>query len=193
MGFSYLNNNNWANITREERVFCSDLFHTIQGNEKKFIRWLKNKEWLDNKKLIFIDVELEEEWEIAYEVCFYRDYFSVIKNMGVGSSDFSPKRTFDLCLFSEKRIIIIEAKVQQPFEYRDIIKYTNDKTAIQRLIGTGVEVELVALASSIYFINHKRFGKQSTLSAFDGLLAWKELYEYFGNKRFDLADKMYNT
>ena len=63
---NYFGNKAWADITREERYFCSYLYHSIIGKEKQFVKWLNT-----NTKL-----KLNESvnWELGFEVCFYRDY-----------------------------------------------------------------------------------------------------------------------
>ena len=55
------------------------------------------------------------DWDLGYEVCFYRD-LSWPCQKTAHQDGYAAKRTFDLCLFGEKAIIIIEAKVFQRFE-----------------------------------------------------------------------------
>ena len=43
MGFEYLKNKTWLEITREERLFSAYLFFLIKENEGKFIFWLNQK------------------------------------------------------------------------------------------------------------------------------------------------------
>ena len=106
MGLTYLNGNSWAQVSREERFFCAQLFNLIQSDDiKGFIQYLNSNHSLS----------LDEcaNWEIAYEVCFYRDLWQHRRRSG---TLFSPKRTFDLCLFSDSAIIVIEAKAHQEFD-----------------------------------------------------------------------------
>ncbi len=56
MGFTYLSNRNWGDITREERFFCMHLYWDVKGREKEFVRWLNNKQ---------IKLNVEDEWEIS--------------------------------------------------------------------------------------------------------------------------------
>jgi len=88
MGYSYLNGKNWLKVTREERLFCSYLYHDIIGVEKEFVVWLNAQP--DDKTL---NLPPQDDWEIGYEVCFYRDFLRVIKGESVNDSKYSPKRT----------------------------------------------------------------------------------------------------
>lgn len=113
MGFDYLDKKNWIDITREERFFCAYLYFDIKKDVNNFINWL-NENTLDpkyNDKKIHLGLDVKQEWDVGFEVCFYRDYKH--QNRESVQKDYSPKRTFDLCLFSPDTIIIIEAKVQQ--------------------------------------------------------------------------------
>jgi len=112
MVLSYFGNKKrWENITREERYFCSVLFWHVKNNslENQFIKCLN--ELTESKKNDHLN-----KWEIGYEVCFYRDYLKAIHNRSTHNTDYSGKRTYDMCLFSENRIIIIEAKAHQKLE-----------------------------------------------------------------------------
>jgi hypothetical protein len=110
MGFEYFEGKNWIDISREERLYCAHLYFQIRGKELEFVKWLN-----ENHKM---KLPTESEWEIGYEVCLYRDYFKQLRDETIckDNVDYPPKRTFDLCLFSEENIVIIEAKVQQRFD-----------------------------------------------------------------------------
>lgn len=56
-----------------------------------------------------INVEQNDKWKVGYEVCFYRDWFKA-QGQSAKKLGFSGKRTFDLCFFSNKAMVIIEAK-----------------------------------------------------------------------------------
>src|SRR5438046_1156373 len=116
MGFPYFNDKSWIDLTREERYFCAELFFYYKAEPKKIIEFLFN---CSSIKGAVTDEDLNGEWELAYEVCFYRDvcwYLYDEHKISFSQAEYSPKRTFDLCLFSEEKILIIEAKVQQPFK-----------------------------------------------------------------------------
>lgn len=103
----YFGNKSWSDITREERYFCAELFFDIKNNIKAFIYFL-NKRFKTN-------YNIDQHWEVGFEVCFYRD-FLFDKGNKVRETEYSDKRTFDLCLFSNKEILIIEAKADQKFD-----------------------------------------------------------------------------
>jgi len=129
--FSYLGDQSWLQITREERFYCSHLYHSILGKEKEFVKWLNTK----------TELSLDErtDWEISFEVCFYRDFLkskgkTIIDYNRKHQTSFSQKRTFDLCLFSNRRILIIEAKVQQGFTIKQIDEIKEDKKMVVEIL-----------------------------------------------------------
>lgn len=193
MGISYFGPyKKWVDITRTEQLFCSYLYHTVKGNENNFIKLLNNSIPIRGKKISFTESELECEWEIGYEVCFYRDYLYKIKQQSVRNSEFSPKRTFDLCLFSENKIIVIEAKVFERFLSKDTKNYKKDKNSIRKLLNQpNLQVHLVALTSSKYLENQEQSGDSQLLSCFDGYITWQGLYNYYQNEMFFEAEKRY--
>jgi len=154
--FGYLGNKSWSQITREERFFCSHLYYSILNKGKEFINWLNDNLKNNNNNL---KLNPDKEWEIGYEVCFYRDYIkamdSSIKQYNKDKEkDYPQKRTFDLCLFSEDQIIIIEAKVQQGFSTKQINEIQKDKILVKQLLSEfnydNVKSETILLYSSGY-------------------------------------------
>lgn len=81
----------WLEITREERYFCAELFFEIRNDPKRFINFLnKNK---------ILEFNPDQDWEIGYEVCFYRDLLYSDRKRVRKYEKYPTKRTFDLCLF----------------------------------------------------------------------------------------------
>ena len=197
MGFSHLGNKNWRDITRDERYFCAELFFHIKGKEKEFVNWL-----MKQPSINCISVEdIEAEWEIGYEVCFYRDYIRVIgeknKNRNIKKSleKYPVKRTFDLCLFSEKKIIIIEAKAQQGFHSEQNSEFEKDRNLLRTLLDEKVSINFIALCSSVHFKNLEKHGKEKGLpKVFEGnWISWNQLKDFNnGNPVFDRAEGLYN-
>jgi len=110
MGFDYLGGGKWSDVTREERYFTLVLYNAI--NKKgvlDFVDFLRNK--------CYANLDYRNDWELAYEVCFYRDLWYLRKKCfeeeGLIDDDYSKKRTFDLCLFSCNQIVVIEAKAHE--------------------------------------------------------------------------------
>jgi hypothetical protein len=194
MGFSYLQGKdkkalNWRDITRDERTYCAELF--FEAREPKKLKAFLT--WLNKQKVIKVSKkELEAEWELGYEVCFYRDVRKM-QGKAIKKSNYSQKRTFDLCLFSENRIIIIEAKAQKGFEKDQNKEFEKDKKSVRKVLGKSQDeltVEVIALASSKYYINKEKRGGLDKV--FTGHFSWKELYDgYAKNPVFMQADESY--
>lgn len=145
MGFTYLHNNKWEEITREERFFCSHLFYKIKQNTiKNFINFLNSKN--DSFK-----INSDNNWDIGYEVCFYRDILHM-RGDTISNTEYSPKRTFDLCLFSNSNIIILEAKAHEQFKRDNIALLRDDKNQIPDFIKQkDMKIKTISIASSNYY------------------------------------------
>lgn len=182
-------NKKWQDITREERFFCSELYHDIKNDIKGFVKFL-------NKNC---DVNLDENayWEIGYEVCFYRDFIkakgSSIKkfnqdnnNLDPKFQQYPPKRTFDLCLFSNKQIVIIEAKADQKFNDTQLNYLKDDVDIFMKRIlkefGSNIEFDSILLSSS---------GDEKEIPGFkDKRIYWNQLQKIYQNKIYDRAENL---
>lgn len=171
----YFGNKSWADITREERYFCAELFFDIKNNTKAFIYFL-------NKRLK-TEFNIDQQWEVGFEVCFYRD-FLYDKGLKVREMDYSDKRTFDLCLFSETDIIIIEAKADQKFDSAQLADLKDDIIKIKEILGekyNKVKVKAYLLNSSHREREIKNFEK----------FTWFDLFSLFNsNPVFLSADNL---
>lgn len=181
MGLSFIDKKSWQDITREERFFCSHLYHSIINRKREFVEWLINNTTLK--------LNPNKHWEIGYEVCFYRDLIHHWKKLGKAipnENQYSPKRTFDLCLFSNDHIVIIEAKAHGKFDgtqRKDAIEKKDIKD-IKKLLGSigyNVEVDLILLHSSKY---HPRNDLIK--------ITWEEVNSKFPSKHFERANSIYN-
>ena len=182
-GLQYFGNKSWAEITREERYFCSYLYHSIIGKEKEFVKWLNA-----NTKL-----QLNESvnWELGFEVCFYRDYLKLLKKSVKtyrysAKRPFPQKRTFDLCLFSNDHIIIIEAKAQQKLNKKQLDHLQEDKKMVKELIRRNkaiVKVDAILLHSKDDSFEDKRFES----------IYWKDLSDFDSSNKslYMRADRLY--
>lgn len=175
MGFSYLDGMSWAEVTRDERFFCQHLFSLIRRDgPAKFLAYVNREAGTS--------LPLDVDWEPAYEACFYRD----LRHLR-GKSDplYSPKRTFDLCLFSEHAILIIEAKAQQGFDADQLTSFAADRGEVEKL--TGVTAYVVGLASSACPVT------PGCAEVFDGpLLTWRGLASIYDEDELLLrADAIY--
>ncbi|MBA7581357.1 hypothetical protein ES708_23259 [subsurface metagenome] len=183
MGFSYLQDKSWLEITREERLYCAFLYWDAKDREKDFISWLD-----DNHDL---QLDSDAGWEIGYEVCFYRD---LLKSRGesVNPTQYSSKRTFDLCLFSEETMVIIEAKVQQMFKESQIRAFQKDRDDIPKIVGKEIDTKIIALASSHYYENYDKFGQKDILKKFDACISWADIYDSYNPRYiYKQADDIY--
>lgn len=112
--------------------------------------------------------------------CFYRDYLHQFNPKL--KSKFPTKRTFDLVLFGEKAIIIIEAKVAEPFKSEQSRIFTEDYNHIKKMIKKNINVYFVALATKKYFNNYKKFGRGEALRPFEGrYLTWEAVSKKYPN------------
>lgn len=176
---SYLHNKNWIDFSREERLFCAHLYFDIKKNVKRFIEFL-------NLKNDSIKNDIHAEWEIAYEVCFYRDWLKNINQSIKDKPDYPQKRTFDLCLFSENKIIIIEAKAQQGFQSTQNESFEKDIKIIQKMFAefkpeTKISIEYCFLGQS------KNVDKEYALDV-QYKISWKEIFELYNDSIYNRAD-----
>jgi hypothetical protein len=174
-GLSWLGGKSWWELSRDERYFCAELFHHIRQDIGYFVGYLNRDHGAD--------LQPNSNWEVVYEACFYRDLWHA------GPRDeplFSPKRTFDLALFSDDDILLIEAKAQQAFDPVQLQLFARDAEQVQK--QTKVKrVRLAALASSLYQPD------ASVREQFSGpYITWKDLAAlYGGDPKLHRADALF--
>jgi len=186
MGFAYLNQKNWSDITREERFFCAHLYFELLKNITPFLKLLAGN------KIIKETLAVENLWEIGFEVCFYRDFIYKIGFNGqheIGKTPYHHlgKRTFDLCLFSEKQIIIIEAKAQQGFDTKQLESFKSDIETVRQLLGENIDIKLIGLVAARYR------PKEETKKNFASIFNWQQLYECYKNDLFLKAEDTFRN
>lgn len=123
--------------------------------------------------------------------CFYRDY---LRRLGASARQrgLPAKRTFDLCLFGERDIVIIEAKVCEAYGGSQNDDFARDRARINGIEGLqDINVQVVALAGTQYFANAAQFGRPGTLTMFDGRITWQQLAELYSGELLLQADGMY--
>ena len=169
MGFNYLKDQSWAEVTRDERFFCAHLYRLAQNNGiEDFVGFLKDK--------LNLDLDPKANWELGYEVCFFRDF---CLKFGC-EKDYSKKRTFDLCLFSDDTIVIIEAKAQQGFDTKQLKQFKQDVEHIYDMKDKELQgikhVYICALISNIYH------PKEDTKKVFnDNILKWDDIAKHYND------------
>jgi hypothetical protein len=180
MGFPYLADKYWRDITRDERYFCTELFHALKGKEEPFVGWM-NDTCL--RQPFLTPAQVSSEWEAAFEVCFYRDYHHACNK----TNAYSPKRTFDIALFGKEALVVIEAKAAMGFDTKQLDEFCQDKQQLEEI--TQAKVILLGLVASRY----KSHMRATTESVFDGVLSWGDLEIVLGaNAAFARADSLHN-
>ena len=181
-GLKWLDGKSWSEVTRDERFFCAHLYKKVLEHLEGIPRFIRTI-----NEACGLSLDETANWELGYEVCFYRDlWFYKPEKYEV----LSPKRTFDLCLFSDEAIIIIEAKAYQRFDKKQVEVFNKDKERIAEL-GILTKVLIVALASSGY---ENEFADSDLVDYFDGrLLTWHKLSEKYDNDIIlQSADRVYS-
>jgi hypothetical protein len=115
MRIEYLNNKSWKEISREERLFCAELYHAISHDQKPFLELL--------------GIDSNKSFDVGYEVCFYRDVLSEY-GKSINRKELPQKRTFDLALLSNQEIYIVEVKAQQGFAIGQLKDIEQDKESL---------------------------------------------------------------
>ena len=178
MGLSYLGGKSWNEITREERFFCQEFYRELtEEGLRTFTEFLYSKG---------LSIDPYSKFEVGFEVCFYRDL--KFKGMFHGKkSEYSQKRTFDLCLFSENEMVIIEAKVSEGLTNKQMDDFEKDLKWVPKALGNeDFKVHLVALLSSEYSPSN------ITQKRFDKMITWKQISEIFTrNSNFPRADRIF--
>lgn len=183
MGIPYLRNLPWSHWTRDERFFCSILYSHASADPTDFAEWL-----IESTKL---SADKGGKWDLGFEVCFYRDYLWQLGE-SARSMGFPQKRTFDLCLFGKRSLIVIEAKVFERFESSQSEYFKKDKRTIPCLPGLNqVKAYVIALASSTYYENAKTHGRSGSMDVFDGCVSWDQLAKKYSCPLMDRADQLY--
>lgn len=200
MTVPYLRSAPWSSWSRDERYFCSLLYGEARTEPERLARFIDEQ----------TDVRLNDgPWDLGFEVCFYRDYLWQLKPYGTSFRSFlalngvdevpSLKRTFDLCLFGNSQVVIIEAKVCEGFTRSQNGEFENDKKWLSRLPGLeGVDVKLIGLASKRYIEGRgpvDKAGDREALKVFDGVISWRALADKYRDTSvaplLQQADDMY--
>lgn len=189
MGFSYFDGKRWEDITREERYFCSELFHYFKGREHELLKLLQDKDLLNKIDLTEEELKEDYKWELGYEVCFYRDFYKFRNEV----NKHSPKRTFDFCLFSENRIIIIEAKVHQGFTEKQLSHLQQDATEMKKVINKDEDDSFKINTMAICSSNYIKSCRDTTKERFDLMLSWMDIFEFSNLGVFEKANNIFKS
>lgn len=180
MGIPYLMNQPWTSWTRDERFFCSVLYSHARHDAAGFANRL-----IDTASLT---LPPQSSWELGFEVCFYRDYMWHMGGKTAARAGLPRKRTYDLCLFGDKTLVIIEAKVCDRFSTAQNAEFMDDKRHLKDMLGSQCpDVRIVALASARYL----KSARHSTIDWFDGCLSWDHVADWFDEPLLRQAASMY--
>ena len=185
----------WLDISREERLFCAHLYEFLRkkGNCGKFIDSLDvaSKDVTSGEVEVSQDTLRKDNYEVGYEVCFYRDLAHAHGKSDLISRESGLKtRAFDLCLFGQKHMVIVEAKAHSSFNSEQLEWLGCEKKKIKRLFeelgvaSQDVEIVVVCLASSILFCGEHPKQKEHTQKVKDHcdfLTTWKSLSQINNN------------
>ena len=161
----------WWQVSREERFFCAELYRIVHGQEPMFV------EFLNKERRMGLDESAD--WELAYEVCFYRDWNQFRETQGHDPEPTpSTKRTFDLVLFSALQVVLFEAKAQQPYDLSQLCDLRRDREAVLDCIRQSPGV--VAPKILTLGIKSSRYRpRDSTLTCFNfSPINWCELAKW---------------
>jgi hypothetical protein len=175
-GLSWLKGKSWSEVTRDERTFCAELYFLARADVPKFIGYLNDTRGAD--------LDMSANWEIAFEAKLYRDERHFHRR---GKDKNHPDhRAFDLALFSNDDILIIEAKAQQGFDNEQLDEFQKDVDRVKHLTGVG-RARLSPLVSSRYS------PKKETKAQFTGpYLTWEALASFYDhNPVLRRADEVY--
>jgi hypothetical protein len=182
MGIKWLGGKEWnSSYSRDERFVCARLFNELTKDDsqvKKLVSKIRDKCLCGEKDHLhpcMSGLDPNWNWEVGLEVCFYRDYLYPL-NENTELEKRLHKRTFDLCLFSDEAIVIIEAKVHEGFETGQLRSFNVDRTTIPEKLNNQLnkdQVYIVGLTSAGYS------PKPSTLSYFNGFLRWEEMQDLY--------------
>ena len=183
MPLPYLINKPWTSWSREERLFCAVLWEHGRRDPAAFARWLIDAAGLH--------LSPEGEWDLGYEVCLYRDFLWQKNGLTAAGCALPQKRTFDLCLFGESAVMVIEAKVRETFKPVQCADFARDAERIRTLEGMEkLDIRLVALASTRYFTNQPKHSPEA-LRVFDGQVSWLQAAHRYDDPLLWQADQMY--
>ena len=186
---------NWHGVTREERHFCAHLFECVRKNPCWFIELLSEHTFMvkhdptkDASKL-----DSSKYKDTGFEVAFYRD----LRKRGFKFPKCaSSHRKFDLALFFDDRLVIVEAKAQQGFRTKELENIKNDVKEITNCpdFDPPLEIKVVGIASSKWYCSKNRDAKDlPEFDVFDYFLTWNLLAEKYQEKSavFERANCIY--
>jgi hypothetical protein len=168
-------------------MYCAVLWEQARECPDKFAHWL-----IDTANLQIDD--RSGDWELGYEVVFYRDFLWHKEGRSARAENLPAKRTFDLCLFGERDLVIIEAKLCSRFESKQNSEIADDRQKVSDLIvpaSKRPKIHLVGLACSDYWTNLNKHGSSETKNLFKNRIDWGQVSSEYDHPILRKADGMY--
>lgn len=173
MGHKWLDGKNWRDITRTERYFVWKLAEAIETNPVKFLGWVNEKTDLGIGKLIN-GRQNPSNFEVATDVRFFNDYCKFANaNPAMADHRKVDGSEFDLVVFSQKVIVIFEAKAWGGFDGDNgqLIRMCGHLPLIRNI--TNCDVKFVGIYSCRYTPMKK------TLEPLSGSVTWHQISEFY--------------
>ena len=118
----------------------------------------------------------ESKWDLGFEVAFYRDIEK--KHPGFFDDNARLRRKFDLAMFSDGQIVVMEAKAQQGYDKKkDLDSVSKDQEILQDKFK-DMDIVFVSICSSYYY--HSKRREVPIEDYFDLIVTWdllSNLYE----------------
>ena len=187
MPIPYLGNKTWADISRDERMFCAVLWEHARKDPADFAMWLN--------KAAGLSMDSAGSWDLGYEVVFYRDLLHhAAKSARIAKLPF--KRTFDMCLFGERDIVIIEAKLSMGFLTKQLDSMEKDieniRITMEMIHKKCPEVHVVALTPEAYRHKHMKNNNSATSAMLgERWISWEEVADKYPDELLRLALRIY--
>ena len=113
---------------------------------------------------------------MGFEVALGRDL------RGPSLDILGPYRKFDLVLFSESHIVVVEVKAQQSYSSKELSRFKHEKCKLHNALK--LKVTFVGICSAQY-LNRKILDLAAGL---DAVLTWKQIAENWSDKHFQRAE-----
>ncbi len=181
---AYLQGHDWSDLTREERFYCGALAEHARRDPLPLVRRLRE---LAQGRMQAVACDTAGDWEVAADVYLYRD-FLWHQGRKARPPEFSAQRTFDVCLFGARDLILIEAEIGAPFDVMTANVAREDRRRLPALFGeTCPRIWLCALAPSRYLAGG---GAQAGAAFADVAISWRDTHQLYGDARLLAADVM---
>ncbi len=186
----------WIDVTREEREFCAVLFSKILNDCNEFVDFLNKKARVLRGGPLCLPMSVG--WVVGSEVALYRDLmYENLMHEGEDISEYIEKiwedskdplrsaraRKFDLALFSDECLVVIEAKAHGGFSSDDVSKLDKDQETIRAI---DPKTRFVALGlHSCKYTPETAIEEAEVGNGFHALFTWNQLAKLYRGQRIE--------